>query len=128
MRSKALLSIILSAAMILNPASPVFAAGQMSSDEVSVSTETSAPEFQDEIVIEDDNTENSEQESVDDQETDEKGEEGTKPESEEAGMGERVLMKKANPKQIQQTLLKRKKRNRRIWLEPRVSVFRLVTM
>ena len=80
MKRKALLSIILSTAMILGSVSPAFAAGQMPSDEVTVSTEASAPESPDEVVIEDDSTVNSEEESVDDRETIEE-ETGTETES-----------------------------------------------
>ena len=71
MRRKALLSIILSAAMILGSVSPAFAAGQIPSDELAVSTEATAPESQDEVVIEDGGDVNSGQESVDTQEVDE---------------------------------------------------------
>ena len=87
MKRKALLSIILSTAMILGSVSPAFAAGQMPSDEVTVSTEASAPESPDEVVIEDDSTVNSEEESVDDRETIEE-ETGTETESEEDGIGQ----------------------------------------
>ena len=71
MRRKALLSVILSAAMILGSVSPAFAAGQIPSDELAASTEATAPESQDEVVIEDGGDVNSEQESVDTQEVDE---------------------------------------------------------
>ena len=55
--------------MILGTVSPAFAAGQLPSDEVTVSTETAAPEYQDEVVSEDDRAVNSEQEPIDEQET-----------------------------------------------------------
>ena len=57
--------------MILGSVSPAFAAGQIPSDELAVSTEATAPESQDEVVIEDGGDVNSEQESVDTQEVDE---------------------------------------------------------
>ena len=87
MRRKAFLSVILSVAMILGSVSPAFAAGEVPSDEVAVSTEASEPESQDEAVIKDDSTGNSEQKSVDGQETIEE-ETGTETESVEDGIGE----------------------------------------
>ena len=87
MRRKALLSVILSAVMILGSVSPAFAAGEMPSDEMAVSSEASAPESQGDVVIEDESTVDSEQESVDGHETVEE-EIGTETESEEDGIGQ----------------------------------------
>ena len=88
MGRKALLSVILSAAMILGSASPAFAAGQLSSDEVTASTES-----QDDVVIEDDS---SEQEAVDIQAADEEVVE-TESESEEDGIEEENTDEESKP-------------------------------
>ena len=98
MRRKALLSIILSAVMILGSVSPAFAAGEIPSDEVAVITEDS----HDEVVIED----NSKQESVDAQEADEEagleseainGEENSKGESKVAEAEDPANESKTDP-------------------------------
>ena len=88
MGRKALLSVILSAAMILGSASPAFAAGQLSSDEVTASTES-----QDDVVIEGDS---SEQEAVDIQAADEEVVE-TESESEEDGIEEENTDEESKP-------------------------------
>lgn len=91
-----MLSVLLSAAMILGPASTAFAAGQVPSDEVTVSAETSALESQDEFETEeagqdfsqDDSNISSGQESAEAQKTSEEGEAGTETGSEEVGIVE----------------------------------------
>ena len=96
MRRKALLSVILSAVMIMGSASPACAAGLISSDEVTISTEASAPDSQDEVVIENDITVDSEQESVETQGTDEE-EVGTEAGTEETGIGEETPEEYSKP-------------------------------
>ena len=92
MKRKALLSVILSAAMILGSVSPAFAEGQMSSDEVSVSAEETVSESRDEFETEhagqDDGFSVTEQDSVAEQETGEEGEAEKEFQSEVAGIGE----------------------------------------
>ena len=90
MRRKVVLSVVLSAAMVLGSAFPVSAAGQMPSNEVTAGIETTVSEprnaQQTEQPDRDDSSVNSGQGSVDSQEMTEEGEAGTEAESEETDM------------------------------------------
>ena len=81
--------------MILGSASTAFAAGQMPSDEVTVSSEASVPESREDLETEyagqDDSGEGSGQEYSNAQETDEKEATGTEAGSEEVGIGEEEI-------------------------------------
>ena len=92
MKSKALLSVVLSAVMIIGSVSPAFAAGQVSSNELTAQIEASDPESQNEVVPDNsgqnDNGEDLGQESVDEQETAEEEGIGTELETEETGTEE----------------------------------------
>ena len=92
MRRKALLSIILSAGMILGSASSAFAAGQMPSNEVTSNMEVYVSESSDEVGMEhadrDNSSVNTEKKSDDAQEPAEVGESGTEAEAEEDGIEE----------------------------------------
>ena len=98
MRREALLSVLLSVAMILGSASPAFAAGQMPSSEVTADMEASVSESQagTEDAGQDDSNVNSGQESVDEHEADEEGEIGTEAGSEETGIEEEVSDEDSN--------------------------------
>ena len=92
MKRKALLSVVLSAVMIIGSVSPAFAAGQVSSNELTAQIEASEPESQNEAGPDNsgqnDNGEDLGQESVDEQETAEEGKVGTEAETEENDIGE----------------------------------------
>ena len=93
MRRKTILSVILSATMILGSTTPAIAAGSLSSNEVTAETETamseSQDEFEEEQIVEDDSSAGMIQEDTDVQETAEEGETGTDTESEEADTEEK---------------------------------------
>ena len=94
MRRKALLSVILSTALFLGSVSPAFAAGQMSSNEATVSAEDSVSDPQDDLETaqteQDDSNSSSGQESADVQEKSEGGEAGTESGSDKDGIGEEI--------------------------------------
>ena len=92
MKRKALLSVMLSVAMIMGSATPAFAAGQVPSNEETAGIENSVPEYQSEVVAESNGQNDSdvelEQMSVEEQEMTEEEETGTEVETEETGIRE----------------------------------------